>query len=583
MLRSKYLFLAFILISNLAMARGDLFDNKKLKSTILNAKVKLKKIISDDFSKSSGLKQFSMDMKFKINFKKLEQVLGVSKKQWEKFDQYKLPGLFVDGEDGYGLMAVRNATVEDVIQAVSTVDIKLFFYNENFERGILKEHVKNAVLFNVPGIKERRIKLQIKFKQSPNMDDGAPRRFFEFDEEKALKVSMTESKFMAFWNKYYYILGPAAILILLGFVFWVLKSIKSGFASISETIENKNFTVSGGGGNRQKQEVSEQNKKSAGGEGVDTFSQYMKILMQLKELVNTESEIYNELILMVSIMEEFDYFIILMDALKKEDKEKLIRGLSEEKREHFKEYVVNNAVDSYEDTDKLVEKGKKLIQLIKVSSMDPKEFYKIILKDSLKMLSIDEFCSFLKEATKDELSFMLEFSNPVHLSYAIGKGFIAETMLSVREVVDLDKDEMIEMIVKLGASRTSQFATKTETGLKGLYAHLDANLEESLGSRLGVDPSQSFEALFMKYKKAAITYLMDYDFDDMVLIMALFSENMKLATMEEFPDLLKERLQAQKFEVTPYGIELKGLYYNYLKSLDEKASKDGELDSDQAA
>ncbi len=557
-------------------AKG-IVDDHKIKAAIANTELELNSRIKAEISQSTGLNLFQIKAKYTVDYKKLGKSLGVVQEKNDNLENYKLPGLFVENEGGYTESLYREVTNQDIIKNIKSVNIEFFHNKENFNRSVLTSIVKRAVKNNISHLSTNRVNVKYSIEQSAFAQDKSLVDVLEDPLEidlggKELRIDFTRSEFSQYWDQNFKDLGPKAliglgILALLG-----LGIFAWGASRIAGSINNKDIKVNipnGGAGasapagNSAAQEI---NMSSATTQ--EEFKSYIEVLDTLKGVMKIESDLLMEMILIASLTEDFVFLMILFDILPKEEKNKLISNLEPGVQKKFKEYLVNGAMKSYENEKELKAKAIKLIKLVKVSSLDPGELYKIILSDYCGSVNTNNLCQFIQECNKAELSFMVDIVEPVVISYAINKQYIDASDVFVREVTNFEQQDIVELIVKMSMFIKQATVPSEDNKLHQVFAYMDSKNDAEYAKDMGIDTRFTMANLFYNNETQAVEYLNGLSFEQITAVCALLPDEVVETFTASLPEILQERLSVVKFKMTPEGAQLKGDFYLFLKKIE---------------
>jgi len=578
-----FIFNLYILLGMQTVFAKGVFDDHKVKTAVSNTELELNSRIKAEILQSTGLKSFQVEAKYKVNYKGLEKSLGVVQQKNDNLDNYKLPGLFVENNSGYAGTFLRDVNSQDIIKNITSVDIKFFHNKGNFNKSVLTSVVKRAVKNNLTHLSVNRIGVEFEIEENPFGKDkdivDVLSNPLQIDlGSKELKIDFQRSEFSQYLDENFKELGPMA-LVGLGLILIVgLGMFAWGASRVASSISNKDIKINmPSGGSAAPTASAVTNAPQVGsqsGPGQEEFKSYIEVLETLKGVMKIESDLLMEMILISSLTEDFVFLMIMFDILPKDQKNKLITNLDPSVQKKFKEYLVNGAMKSYENEKELKAKAIKLIKLVKVSSLDPGELYKIILSDYCGTVNTQNLCQFIQECNKSELSFLVDIVEPVVISFAINKEYIDASDVFVREVTNFEKQDIVELIVKMSMFIKKATVPSEENKLHQVFAYMNSKNDADVIEEMGIDPRFTMANLFYKHEAKASEYLNGLSFEQMTLVCALLPDEVVSTFTSSLPELLQERIGVVTFKMTPEGAQLKGDFYLFLKKEELSAEVD---------
>lgn len=529
---------------------------KPLKSVRIEATDYLKKNISHDLQQSVGLKEFALKLDLEIDEKKLQEILGSPIENTNKLKGYDLPGLFVDGSDRYRHSIFREASKEDVILALKGVKIQLLYYEDHYTHEFMQDSLLKMVSYNLPLLNLAQIDIKVE-KEAATY--------------KSL-IKSKEGKFLSFWNENFQTTTFAFLIGFFVLALLVAFSLKGGFGKVTEAIKNKTVGASSGANLQSNSPVKEQNSEYRGPVEADHFESYIQANSYLAEMVNKESKLCNEIILLKLIVADYMALTILFDVLPRDKREMFMANIDKEKRDAFKDYIVNQGSAFLKDEHRLKNEAVKMIKLIKVASLAPTDLYHIVMVNAASELKSHELKELMKAATIKEKAFLSEAMSPIQLAQMFQEDILGAQDLGGQNG-ELDKSETVDLIMKTGSFRHHNKSQTLSAKLIEVYAQIETNKGELLADSIGIEPSMRFDSLFQSNEKSALIYLESLDFSKLSSLFPLLTAKMQEKALISLPELLAERLKFANKNISSEGLTIKGEFYFYLRSLSQSENR----------
>ena len=564
-------------------AAGKLTDSKAVQSTVIEASTHLKQELTRELKQSIGLDEFVLKVELRIDEKKLQQTLGVNEEDWKKLEGLSLPGLFVEGKEGLADSPVRQVKKEDILMSLRGVKIDLVFYQSNYTPEFLTGALKKIVAFNVPQLTDSQIeivpaKAEATYRPTGHTAEETIIKAFN----KPLDVKMIKSEFENFWNAYYkpILLGAAAIVLALGFI--VAFALRGSLGNLAEVIKTKTFgsTSSQSAAPVARAETPAQSYKQDS--QTDTFESYMQANEYLSTMVNRESKVFNEVIILKLMAEDFVSLTILLDVLPKEKRDIFLANLDQSKKERFKEFIVGHGTSVLKDETLLKEEAIKMIKLVKVASLSPDELYQIVMRDMVTSMGTQELSTLMKASAENERAFMCDQLESSQLAFMVQSESLSPEDLELEATV-LTKAEMVDLLIKASSIRGFKKTKIRKEKLESVYAQVETDKAEVLADAMGLSPNLRFEFLFTSFKDSALKYLEGMDFDGLSLLYPLLTESMRKEVLASLPELMAERLKFAKKKINADSLRLKGDFYFYLRSHSDTEEDVGSFELKSAA
>lgn len=563
-----FILVATLVFPFLAHASGKLVESKAIQSTVVETSAFLKQEFSRELKQSVGLDEFILKVELKIDEKKLQSTLGVNEEDWNKLQGLSLPGLFVEGKEGYAISSLRQAKKEDILMSLSGIKIDLIYHQTNYSVEFLNTALKKVVAFNIPLLKEGQIEIASKMESAPyRISSPRPEEALAKAFSKPFDVNVTQNEFQNFWNQYYKVilLGAAGFLLAIGLIFSF--AVKGSLGSLSDVIKSKTFSMPSARDNTPMSPEAHHPHAKQDNLG-DTFESYMQANEYLTVMINKEPKVFNEVIILKLMAEDFISLTILLDVLSKEKRETFLANIDHDKKDRFKQFIVGQGTAVLKDEALLKEEAVKMIKLVKVASLSPGELYQIVITDLVSSLTYQDLSALLKNTNPAEMTFICDLLEANQLALLVQNDIISAADLE-QEISLLSKAEMVDLLIKASSIRGFKKTKVKKEKLESVYAQVETDKAEVLADAMGLEPELRFEYLFTTFHEPALNYIEAMDFERLSLLYPLFTEGMKQDVLKQLPELLAERLRFAKKKVNSESLKLKGDFYFYLRSLSD--------------
>jgi hypothetical protein len=550
-----------------AFASKELLNNKFIQVTEQEAKLQIKEQIAKEISRATGLNEFNLKIDIEINEKKLKDNLGVSEEDWKKIDGLRLPGLFVEGKEGMTLSPLRQATKEDIIFSLNKLEIEFSYYDINYKSEYLQQALQKILKNNYPQLSDTQFKINVNKDAAPYPKKETGNQFMEAL-SKPLQIDMKQGAFQEFWDQNYkmVLLGFAGIILTLSLVSTFL--LRGGLGHLSETIKTKTVQTSSGQPNLSAPNLTEnypsQNREI--NSIPDRFESYVHASQFLRNLIQNESKIFNEIILLKIMVEDFSSLTILLDVLPSEKKDIFLKNMESEKSDRFKHFIVTEGTGILKDENFLMDETVKLIKLIKIASLSPTELYSIVVTDLVQSMTVHEIKNLLAEAKEKEKFFLCDMVDESKLAELLQNDHLV-AMDFQHDGEGFSKTELLDFLIKASQFKRHKKVKIKQEKLENIYAFIQTDKAEALADAIGLSASLRFEALFSQFEEESIKYLQAMDFNNLSQLFPLLTESMRETTLTALPALLAERLKFAKKSVSSQSLKIKGDFYFYLRSL----------------
>lgn len=570
---------ALLLLPAFADAAPKLTESKAVQATVIEATTHLKQELTRELKQSTGIEEFVLKVELLIDEKKLQKTLGVNQEDWSKLQDLSLPGLFVEGKEAYSDSTLRQAKKEDILLSLRGAKINLVYYQANYTSEFLISALKKIVLFNVTSLLPSQIEIV------PQLDP-APFRVGETtkpvsvnllsapdkpvsvsllpDAARPFKVNVLPGEFQNFWDKNHKLILLCSGILLLALCFLITTSLKGGLRNLSEVIKTKTFSVAGGSRNDGALKKESQSQTHSGSS--DTFKSYIEATEYLTLMVAKEPKVFNEVIVLKLMAEDFTALTILLDVLPKEKCQSFLANIEPSKGDRFKQFIVARGTTVLRDEGLLKDEAVKLIKLVKVASLSPEDLYQIVISDLVTSLQGPELEALLKVASANEKSYLCDQLSSPQLALLVQAGVVSPEVLEA-ESSPLLKSELIDLLIKASGTRGQSRQHVRKEKLESVYAQVEAEKAEILADAMGLPPELRFEYLFTSFKGSALKYLESMEYEGLALLYPLLTENMRIEVSAALPELLAERLQLSRKKINSESLGLKGDFYFYLRSL----------------
>jgi hypothetical protein len=558
--------LILFIFSSLALAQEKLLENKVIQARVMESSSHLKQTLTHEMIQSIGISEFTLKVDIKVNERKLKKTLGVSEQDWDKLQGMQLPGLFVEGKEGMGLSPLREARREDILLSLESIKVEMHYYQDNYTESFLTESLQKIITYNLPNMTKDQIQVRSIKEDAPYRNNiQTPGEILSQAFTKPLNVQLA-GNFQGFWDRYHKLILITLSVIFIAAGLLLSNSLKSGLLSLAEVIKAKTFSISHVSGAQSNQPSIQERRTDKNYSEETSFASYIQANKYLKEMVEKEPKILNELVILKVLAEDFFSLTILMDVLPVEKRETFLNNIDPQKREHYRNFIATQGTALLQDENFLKKEAVKLIKLVKVAAISPTEIYPIVSKELIEQLSSMDIALLLGLANEKEKSYIFSQIEPVNLAMLLQQEIISTSELDLPEVL-LTKNELIDLIIKASSLRQEEKIDLRQKKLESIYAQVEASKAELLADAIGLDPKCRFPYLFEINTSLALSYLESLDFSQLTLLYPLLPEAMKIEIMRGLPELLAERLKFSKKVINNDSLKIKGEFYYYLKSL----------------
>jgi hypothetical protein len=547
-------------------AQEKFLNQKGIQASVLETSSYLKQSLTEELQQSVGISEFTLNVEIKVNSKKLQSNLGFVDEDWKKIETMQLPGLFVEGKEEYAISPIEKAKKEDILLSLDSILVEVHYHQDNYNDEFLTKNLMKIISFNLPKLKESQINVKAFKGEAPYRKTSfRPADVLSEAFSKPLNINI-DGSFEGIWNNYYkMILAGVALIILAGGLFVGLL-LKGGLGSLTEAIKTKTFTTGGQSTGIKNVAPELQKKHSFETAGSDTFKSYVQANAYLKEMVEKEPKIFNELVVLKLMAEDFLSITILLDVLSQERRDLFLKNIDSNKTERFQSYIGNQGSAILRDEEMLKNEAIKMIKLVKVAALSPSKLYQIVAMELVAQLDSSELEGLVRSSTAKEKPYVLDLLESSQIAYLVQTNLVSPTELET-EVAVLAKDEMIDLIIKASENRKVKAIKLRREKLESIYAQLEIEKAELVGDAIALDPKLRFDYLFNNHKEDALKYLEVMDFASLSMVFPLLNQSMQKDVIANLPELLSERLKFARKSVSAESLKLKGDFYFYLRSI----------------
>jgi|GEM_PF-6532443 len=547
------LFICFLFIS--LTARANQSEVSKLKLSQY-----LRKTLSQEMTRTIGLKEFHLNVDFNINNLKLNKQVGAESSKRGQYKTLELPGLYLEGQEEYWEQKPHQAAMEDMLLSIDKIKLILDYHQDTYAEADIRDALYAIVNTTIPGLKKTDIQIDVK-KTLVQKKVGQ-------------NSAVVQGPFEKFWNTYY---AHVLILSLLALtLFYVLHGfvLKQGFSSLADILKNKSKTqTSSTSASIQNQQ---QVAKAINSSDFESFKSYLEAGKVLKEMSCSEPAIFEEIILLKVMAEDFSSILILMDVFPKGQKDSFINNMQPEKKGRFREFIVEHGTEFMQDDTMMKEEAIKLIKLIKLASYSPQDLATVILSDLCRGLQRSSLRKLILSCDDKEKSILIDYIPDDALAFYLNDGSIDLKYVDLEDE-DVGHQELLELIIKGSMAMGPRKNLAKREKLEQVYGQLETNKAEILADTLGIHQDLRLESLFDVYKDQGHIYLQTLNFEELSSLYALLSSGMQKEILSSLPELLSERLKFSKRIVNHESLKAKGDFYNYLRSLHTENDKSPDI------
>jgi hypothetical protein len=553
------LILLFVFLSLSLQAQAGL-ENLKME-----ASHHLKQELVGELKQSIGLEEFTLSVMVEVDQKNLHKALGIPEQNGKNMH---LPGLFIEGKEGSAHTGYSQASKEDILLNLKRVKINISYSQENYTQDFLIASLKKITAMNLPNLKDHQIEVTAVLGTAPYRKPNTK------VSSQPVDVNLTPGPFQSFWDQNYKFILIAAGLVVFALSYFLTYSLKGGLGSLAEVIKSKTFSA----GSNSSAGPSAATAKSQGPmapaeSGRDNFESYIQATEYLTTMISKDTKVFNELVILKLLVEDYTSLIILLDVLGKEKRDQFISNIDGDKKERFREFIVSQGHSVLKDEVFLKIEAVKMIKLVKVASLSPNELYEIVVNEFISSLNPAELAQLMKIADTAEKQFISGLMNSDQLALLIQNETISPDELDT-ESVKLSESEIIDLMIKSSAIRDGKKSAIRREKLESVYAQIETSKAEILADALGLEAHLRFEFLFTEFRDLGLKYLEGMNYEALSMLYPLLTEGMQKELLSSLPELLSERLALAKKKVNAESLKHKGDFYFYLRSLSNSQEVD---------
>jgi hypothetical protein len=529
----------------------------------------LREIFTHELERSTGMKEFHLKVDVTINEDKLFEQLGGNVSDREQYSDIKLPGLYLEGQEQFWKDKFDQANMEDILLSLSTVKMSVQYNDVKHDEAFIKSSIYNIVASVLPSLAAGGLKLDLSksvFNNSrAETQLNNPNDTLVETLKKPLNVALEEGSFTKFLNDYYaYLIG--GVFLLLG-LFYLSQNIvlKRGFNGLVDVIKNRasKSQAAASSAPRRAESTSQHIPDQL---DLNSFKSYVEASQYLKDIAASEPRVFEEVLLLKFMAEDFSSIIVLMDVIPKSQREGFINNMEQEKRLRLKNFILDSGSALMKDDASMRGEAVKLIKLIKIASYSPGDLTRMVLSDICQSLDMNSMEKLLVACTQVEQSILVDFIAASNLALYVQSGTLAVETI---QLIDSDPShqDLLDIVIKASMIVGAKKSLLKREKLEEVYAQLETSKAEMLADTLGISSEFRLEYLFNKHSTLALEYLEALEFDELSALFCLLTEEMQEKLRGELPELLSERLNFSKKVVTHASLQAKGEFYKYLRSL----------------
>jgi hypothetical protein len=565
----------FVVLLGMVPARADVVGQHRLK--VANY---LREHLVSDFARSTGMENFRVTVTVDIDQAKLLKGLTRTGEDLGKYEDLDLPGLYLQGQQEQQKNIIEKAELEDLLLAVDRADVALHHQESAYSESVLRDNLRKLVSDLLPAIGAEGIAVVVNQTDpllAPVVRPPSSTQQLVQALRKPLGVVFDQGNFAKFFNTYFaHVIGGAGLLFLL-FLLSQYQVLRSGFSKVAESLSARPAATTMASTAQPTQALREAVRGFAEAPGLDSFKSYLEASEHLKQTAAREPEIFEEILLLKLMSEDFRAILILMDVLNKKQKDAFLGNMAEDKKARFKSFIVEDGTRILKDDAALKQEAVKLIKLVTVASYAPEDLVAVILADACEGLPVGTMRRLLADCTDKEKIVLVDFIATDALAVLLHDGTIGMEALNLVEV-EATHQELLDLVVRASLLIGHRRRDVKRGKLEQVYGQLETEKAELLADTLGIDPALRLDNLFARHETRALEYLEALDFGELAALYGFLAPETQARVLAQMPDLLAERLKFAKRTATHDSLKAKGVFYDFLRALDGEASSQRQRD-----
>ena len=226
--------------------------------------------------------------------------------------------------------------------------------------------------------------------------------------------------------------------------------------------------------------------------------------------------------------------------------------------------------------------AEKMMNLLKLSYIDPDQFYSYYFKTIVNRLDTKDFQKVINQSSSNELMFLTEYAQTNKVAFAMMNSNFD------KESLTCDYRDLSQQEVKLYLEKISNICFVSEENhysdvREKLMPYLSSELEEVVLGKLQLNVRDSFSTLVETNFDYVCQFMQSLVYVDKRELIAVFDPTLRDKILKSLPEIVSERLAGEKIEMTESSLYLKSVLYKDLASLESESSQNSKIEDKYAA
>lgn len=519
--------------------------NKKIYKTELFLKEK----VLNDLTSMLGSNSLLLSVSLKVDENAVFNEAGGLDDKWNKVKDMQLPGLFLDSGSQESLKEVDSITEESVLAHIKTLAINLTVTQSNID--LQKAKVLTELVVKSNYSRADAIDLQVQVNYSAPVI--------------APQIQNLSSKVQSIAPY----IGIALCFLVVGMIglYLAISNFKKSIQGLNEIIEKKDFGGSISLKQPQIPQESQKRKKSAAltnNSSALAVDKYYELVQKIRENLESHYEVISQMISFNFHLEEYQKIVVLMEVIPADKRDRVYASLPSANVKKFKDYLIFNGDDLYDDGNLLLEAAKDIIKMISLSTINSENFYSYYLKEISSGLNVKEISTIINDLTINEFMYFIEFVDKASLGFAMASSQF-DSMKLTADYRALDQAEVKLCVDKISKSLMVNSNQKALDPRESILPFLTGEMEKVVSSKLNIDETHTFDYLVKNNLSKVADYLKDLQYEDMVSTLSLFKEPLRDDLIVKMPDILAERLLKETYALSKASLSMKSVLIRHLQ------------------
>ncbi|MBT4790283.1 MAG: hypothetical protein HON90_01820 [Halobacteriovoraceae bacterium] len=555
----KLLILFLLLFPHVGNAYFNKAQKAELNRKIFKTEQHLKTVITRDLKLATGVKEVLVDIKIKVNKRRIYDEVASIDDNWQEIKDLQLPSMFIDTDQQTRLKEVKSIKVENVLGHIKALTLIISTPYDITNKTKLAEQVKFVLAANYNRFDK--VKLKIDFRKEETL--------LEDNRDKSLSAPNYTKIFNDMKSYAPYLFTAAGVMgvIMLLFLFLFKGSMNKMAEAIDEVEVSGNLTASLTPPKEMSKELDTFNSnidKGLTASGDATIATYIELVDKIRSLIKTNKELVFEMISLHFHLGEVNKILILLNILAPHDREEFYQTLPANHLKDLKSYVVHQADKLYQDEDKLNGIAQEIFRVISVAMVKPESFYQIYLKKVMSSLTAVEIANIIRACNPNELMYFLNNVDGVKLAFVTATNDLSDIdfYATTEELSCEDAKVFVHKLAKFIYVKDQRIEDNANTKI---IPNLSDAMEIKYIESMGLSPDLTFKNLVYADLEFSQNYIKELSFEEICSFLALFSDDEREEFISILPTLVAERVVNQGVELNERTFSIKIDLYSQLK------------------